>query len=223
MVIVNSILTNPPVIMYNIKEMEVSMNKDKTTIIILGALALIFSLCTFLMLINYNTVYYYLGDKFTTLSFFIFPVLALAVFVVSSIFIFKNNKISYVVPVAIALIGCILAFVLSNDASLSKIETDYLKNENKFNQQIVKIENKPEGLYELDNDDLKSVIPENKVLIVSVGNNKYAYFFIALDAKDRYEGYVYIPHGTPEEWDAFGAFTEPLDIEKCWFYMSLAK
>ena len=208
--------------MYNTRDMEVNMKTDKLTITLLSALALIFSVCTFFMLINYNTAYYYFNN-FTEIAFFVFPVLALSVFVVSSIFIFKKNKIAYITPVAISLIGCILAFVLSNNASLSKIQTDYLRYETEFNQQITELKDKQEGVYILETDSLKPVIPVNKAQIISVGNNKYAYFFIALDAKDRYEGYVYIPSGTPEDWDTYGAFSDPLDIEKSWYYMSLLK
>ncbi len=198
------------------------MKKEKNIILILSVLAVIFSVCTFLILINYNLIYYHFNE-FTTLIFLIFPLLSLILFVISSILIFRKNKISFIIPVAIALIGCILAFVLSNDASLSKIETDFLKHENEFNQVIVKLENKPSGLYKLNNDDLKQVIPVNKVLVESVGNNKFAYFFIALDAPDRYEGYIYAPYGTPEKWMALGEFSDELDIEKKWSYMLLHK
>ncbi|MBE7091625.1 MAG: hypothetical protein E7365_00380 [Clostridiales bacterium] len=199
------------------------MKKNKFIIFLLSFLAVIFSICTFLILINFNIVYYYF-ERFSTLVFLIFPLLSVAILVLSSILIFKKNKIVFIVPVTIALVGCLLAFVLSNDASLSKIETDYLKYENQFNSQITKLENKNEGTYNLDDDSLKQIIPVNKVQIISVGNNKYAYFFIALDTPDRYEGYVYIPYGTPEEWDIYGAFTEDsLDINGKWYYMSLLK
>ena len=67
------------------------------------------------------------------------------------------------------------------------------------------------------------MLPTNKVSIESVGNDKKVYFFIALDAPDRYEGYVYAPDGLPELWDFIGEFTDPLDLNKTWYYMSLHK
>lgn len=198
------------------------MQKDKRLLIILSALAVIFSVLSFFALINYNVLYYNLG-KYTIFAFLFFPLLSLVIFIFSSTLIFKKGKISFITPVAIALIGCILAFVLSNDASLSKIESDYLKNENQLNYHITQLSDKKIGVYELNDDKLKWIIPENKVQIESIGNNKKVYFFIALNAEDRYEGYVYAPYGLPEIWDAFGQFSEPLDLDKAWYYMILPK
>lgn len=198
------------------------MQKDKRLLIILSALALIFSVLSFFALINYNVLYFNLG-KYTIFAFIFFPLLCLAIFILSSALIFKKGKISFITPVAIALIGCILAFVLSNDASISKIQSDYLKNENKFNYHVELLSDKKFGVYELDDDKLKWVLPENKVQIESIGNDKKVYFFIALDAEDRYEGYVYAPYGLPELWDVFGEFSEPLDLDKTWYYMLLPK
>ena len=198
------------------------MQKDKRLLIVLSALAVIFSVLSFFALINYNVLYYNLG-KYTIFAFLFFPLLSLMIFIFSSTLIFKKGKISFITPVAIALIGCILAFVLSNDASLSKIESDYLKNENQLNYHITQLSDKKIGVYELNDDKLKRIIPENKVQIESIGNDKKVYFFIALNAEDRYEGYVYAPYGLPEIWDAFGQFSEPLDLDKAWYYMILPK
>lgn len=198
------------------------MQKDKRLLIILSALALIFSVLSFFALINYNVLYHNFG-KYTILAFIFFPLLCFGIFIFSSTLIFKKGKISFITPVAIALIGCILAFVLSNEASISKIQSDYLKNENQFNYCTQQLNNKKVGVYELNDDKLKWVIPENKVQIESVGNNKNVYFFIALNAEDRYEGYVYAPYGLPELWDVFGEFSEPLDLDKAWYYMLLPK
>ena len=198
------------------------MQKDKRLLIILSAFALIFSVLSFVALINYNVLYYYLG-KYTIFSFIFFPLLCLVIFIISSTLIFKKGKISFITPVAIALIGCILAFILSNEASISKIESDYLKNENQFNYHIEQLSDKKPGVYELNDDKLKWVVPVNKVQVEAVGNEKYVYFFISLNASDRYEGYVYAPYGLPELWDVFGEFSEPLDLDKTWYYMLLPK
>lgn len=199
------------------------MQKDKRLLIILSVLAVIFSVLSFFALINYNVLYYNLG-KYTIFAFIFFPLLCLTIFLFSSTLIFKKGKIAFITPVAIALIGCILAFVLSNDASISKIESDYLKNENQLNYHVEQLKDKNVGVYELNDDKLKWVLPENKVQIESIGNDKKVYFFIALDTDDRYEGYVYAPYGLPELWDAFGQFTEePLDLNKSWYYMILPK
>ena len=197
------------------------MKKDKKIIIILSVLSAISALGTFFVLINYNLIYAWFG-KFALAAFLFFPLIALILFAISSIFIFKKNKVSYVLPVAISLIGCILAFTLSNEASLSKIESDFLKHELTLIQQVQKYEPQGAGTYDLNESSLKLIIPTQKLQIVKIGN-KQAYFFIALDASDRYEGYVYIPHGTPTDWDEYGQFTEPLDINSHWFYMSMPK
>lgn len=198
------------------------MQKDKHLLVFLSALALIFSVLSFFALINYNVLYYNLGN-YTIFAFIFFPLLCLVIFIISSTLIFKKGKISFITPVAVALIGCILAFILSNDASISKIQSDYLKNENQFNYHIEQLSDKKVGVYKLNDDKLKWVLPENKVQIESVGNDKHVYFFIALNATDRYEGYVYAPYGLPELWDAFGEFTDPLDLDKTWYYMMLPK
>ena len=198
------------------------MQKDKQLLILLSVLALVFSVCSFFALINYNVLYFYLGE-FTIFAFLFFPLLCLLIFIFASTLIFKKGKISFITPVAIALIGCILAFVLSNDASISKIQGDYLKNEASFNTQIEQLSDKKTGVYEINDYSLKWIVPLNKVQVESVGNNKYVYFFIALETEDRYEGYVYAPYGLPELWDTFGEFTEPLDLDKAWYYMLLPK
>lgn len=200
------------------------MKKDKNIIILLTVCALLCALGTFFALINSNIMYHWFG-KYTTLSLLILPFIALLIIIIASIFIFKKNKISFIVPVASALIGCLLAFVLANDASISKIESDYLKHEMALKRevQLYTDESVPAGTYTIEDNSLKWLIPERRLQKVAIGNNEYAYFFIALDTSNRYEGYVYIPDGTPMEWDEFGAFTEPLDIEKTWYYMSLLK
>ncbi len=198
------------------------MKKDKLLLIFLSALAVLFSVLSFFALINYNLLYYTFG-KYTIFSFIFFPFLCLVIFIISTTLIFKKSKIAFITPVAIALIGCILAFVLSNDASNSKIQADFLKNENLFNDHVEQLSNKNVGIYDLNDKQLKWVLPTNKVSVESVGNDKMVYFFIALDAPDRYEGYVYAPDGFPELWDFLGEFTDPLDLDKTWYYMLLPK
>lgn len=197
------------------------MNSEKTKNIILTAAGLLCALLTFLALIYCNNLYFWLGD-YAIIGFIVFPVLALGIIIYASMLIFKKQKIGYVIPVAVALIGCLLAFILSNEASLSKIEGDFLKHENEFNR-IVKTAEVAEGTFDIDSKELKGVVPEQKLQTVHIGNGNFAYFLIAVDVSDRYEGYVYIPYGTPEDWDSYGFFSEPLDLDKHWFYMSLIK
>ncbi len=200
------------------------MKKEKLIITLLTISALICAVGTFFALLNTNIMYHIFGD-FAVFAMLILPFIALVILIISSVLIFKNNKISFILPVSTALIGCLLAFVLVNDASMSKLESDYLKHEITLKNEVNKLSSieVPSGTYSIDNKDLKWLLPESKVQKVALGNNDYAYFFIALETSNRYEGYVYIPDGTPYDWDAYGEFTEPLDIEKTWHYMSLPK
>ena len=195
-------------------------NDKKYILVIITALAVIFSLGTHFCLIN-SSIMYYIFDKFTSVALFIFPLLDLSIVIFSSIIIFKKNKISYIIPVAISLIGCLLAFALADSSFSSKIQSDFLKNENLFNDIIKDYEsnNVENGTYEIDKKELKFVVPEQKIIIESVGNgNKKAYFIVAVDIEDRYEGYVFDPYGSPPDWLENGEFSEPLDIEQKWSY-----
>ena len=195
-------------------------NEKKYMLIALTVLSVIFSLGTHFCLIN-SSIMYYIFDKFTSVALFIFPLLALSIVIFSSIIIFKKSKISYIIPVAISLIGCLLAFALADSSFSSKIQSDFLKNENLFNDIIKDYEsnNVENGTYEIDKKELKFVVPEQKIIIESVGNgNKKAYFIVAVDIEDRYEGYVFDPYGSPPDWLENGEFSEPLDIEQKWSY-----
>lgn len=193
--------------------------KDKLFLIILTLAALFFSIGTHLTLIN-NSLMYYIFNKFTTVALFIFPVLSIVLIVFSCFFLFKKSKISFVIPIVASLVGCLLAFTLANDSFASKIESDFLKNEQAFNQVVNEhiSSNTTDGTYEFDKKELNFLIPEKKIIIASVGNNKYAYFLVAIDIEDRLEGYVYDPYGSPEDWLENGEYSEPLDIEKKWSY-----
>ncbi len=199
----------------------------KLKIFILSFLSLVTSVCTYLVLINYNLVYFYFKE-YSIFAFIVFPLITAAIVVFTGALIFKNNKMIYLVPATIGIVGCLLAFVLSNDGSNAKIESDFLKNEDCFNQALVLVEDvaPSDEIIEIDVPELKWVLPESKAMIVSVGNGKKAYFFIASDLSDRYEGYVYAPSGTPIEWDDYGYFYPEegsLDLNGAWFYMSLLK
>ncbi len=194
--------------------------KDKYTFIILTILAIVFSVGTHFCLIN-SSLMYYAFNNLATIVFFIFPILAICIIIISTIIIFKKKKISYIVPVALSMAGCLLAFSLADSSFSSKIQSDFLKNEKAFNDIVKHYESSDtkDGTYEIENNELTFVIPENKIIIESVGNgNKKAYFFVAIDIDDRYEGYVYDPYGSPSDWLENGEFSEPLDIEKKWSY-----
>lgn len=193
---------------------------NKHLLLILTVLAVIFSLGTHFCLVN-SSIMYYIFNNFATVALFIFPFLALTIVIISSIIIFKKSKISYIVPVAISLIGCLLAFVLADSSFSSKIQSDFLKNEKLFNDIIDHYESTDpkDGTYEIDKKELKFVIPEQKIIIESIGiGNKKAYLMVCIDTEDRYEGYVYDPYGSPPEWLENGEFSEPLDIEQKWSY-----
>jgi hypothetical protein len=122
-------------------------------------------------------------------------------------------------PVAISLIGCLLAFVLADSSFSSKIQSDFLKKETVFNQIIDDISTKDaEGTYEIDVNELNFIAPEQKVIVKSVGNGKMAYCVVTIDLDDRFEGYVYDPYGSPDDWLQNGEYSLPLDIENKWSY-----
>ena len=191
----------------------------KIFLIVLCILALFFALCTHLTLVN-NSMMYHLFDKYTSVALFLFPILSFILIIFCCNLIFMKNKISFITPVAISLIGCLLAFVLADNSFSSKIQSDFLKKENVFNQIIKDIssENKLEGIYDIDNNDLKLIAPEQKIIIESVGNGKLAYCIVTIDTIDRFEGYVYDPYGSPDDWLRNGEYSEPLDIENKWSY-----
>lgn len=193
--------------------------KDKTLFIILCVCGILFSLITHLTLIN-NSVMYYLFGNITPIALFVFPVLCVILIFISCFFIFKKNNFSFIIPVAISLIGCLLAFTLADGSFSSKIQSDFLKNESEFKKIVEEhVSNETtEGTYEIEISKLNFVIPEKKLIISSVGNNKYAYFFVAIDIEERMEGYVYDPYGSPDEWLENGEYSEPLDIDKKWSY-----
>ncbi len=192
---------------------------SKKFLIIICILALIFALCTHWTLIN-NSIMYYLFDDFTPLALLFFPAMSIILVVFSCILLFKNNKISFITPIAISLIGCLLAFVLADNSFSSKIQSDFLKNETAFNKIIAKIssENKSDGIYEIESKELKFIAPEQKIIVKSVGNGKLAYCIITIDLDDRFEGYVYDPNGSPDDWLKNGEYSVPLDIENKWSY-----
>ena len=192
---------------------------SKKFIIILSIIAFVFALCTHFVLVN-NSLMYYIFDKFTPISLFIFPVLSVILIIFCCSFIFKEGKISFVTPVAISLIGCLLAFVLADASFSSKIQSDFLKKEIVFNQVIqeVSLAEKPEGVYEIDKKELGLIAPEQKIIIKNVGNGKLAYCIITIDTEDRFEGYVFDPYGSPDDWLRNGEYSEPLDIENKWSY-----
>lgn len=190
----------------------------KLFLILTCILSLLFALGTHWMLIN-NSFAYYLFDDFTPIALFIFPVLSLIVIVFCCSLIFKYNKISFLTPVAISLIGCLLAFVLADSSFSSKIQSDFLKKETVFNQIIDDISTKDaEGTYEIDVNELNFIAPEQKVIVKSVGNGKMAYCVVTIDLDDRFEGYVYDPYGSPDDWLQNGEYSLPLDIENKWSY-----
>lgn len=192
---------------------------SKKFLIILCIIALFFALCTHFTLVN-NSLMYYLFNNLTTVALFIFPVLSIILIIFCCTIIFKENKISFITPVAISLIGCLLAFVLAENSFSSKIQSDFLKNEKVFNQIIEEFssENKSEGVFEIDSKELKFIAPEQKIVIKSVGNGKLAYCIITIDTNDRFEGYVFDPYGSPDDWLKNGEYSEPLDIENKWSY-----
>ena len=198
------------------------MKKHK--LILLSTLTLVCALLTYFALIYSNLIYHYFG-KLTLFVTLFFPVIAFIAAVISTSEIFKNANIKYIIPVAITLVGCLLAFVLSNEGSLSKIGSDYLKNEAEFNfaAEAVLNEHTESGIFDTDFPKLFSVIPEERVIVEKLDNVHYAIFFIALETSNRYEGYTYIPFGSPIEWLDNGQFSSALDVNANWYYMCLIK
>ncbi len=204
------------------------LKETKALILTIGAILCVAG--SFFSFYFFNLICYYL-DSFSIFGFLFFPIIAVILSILAILTTFKEKSMLYVVPVAICLIGCLLAFSFSNDVSNSKIQSDYLENENDFDIAIEYVEKfygddnnfVKEGIYEVKIPALQFVLLENKVLVDNIGNGKSAYLLITLDEENRYEGYAYIPHGTSLEWDDYGYFSEPLDLDGKWFYMSLLK
>ncbi len=197
------------------------MKKDKIKLIILTVLALAFAAGTFFVLLYSTNIYHFFG-KFTIGVFVLFPVCDAVIAIIATTVIFKTGKISYITSVIAALVGCILAFILVNDASLNKIGSDFLRHELTFNNAVKTVSSK-EGVYTFDCAELKGVLPEQKVQVVAIDAVHNAILFVALDLPDRTEGYAYVPYGEPIEWDDFGEWSDALDINGHWYYLYLIK
>ncbi len=198
------------------------MKNEKTKLIVLTVLALAFAAGTFFILLYSNNMYHMFG-KFTLAAFLLFPICDAAIAIIATTVIFKSGKISYITPVIAALVGCVLAFILVNGASLNKIESDYLRHELAFNNAVKEIDTGKPGIYPFKCDELKNVLPEQAVQVAAIDAKHSALLFIALDLPDRTEGYAYIPYGEPLEWDEFGEWSDPLDINGNWYYLYLIK
>ena len=137
--------------------------------------------------------------------------------------LFAEKKVFYTVPVAIALVGCLLAFVLVNDGFMNKLSANFLRHEQAFIQEAKRLEALPEGEYSIEDDSLRFVLPPYRVICQKIDGRYTACCLLTVDTVDRLEGYVYIPYGAPEDWDTYGAWSDPLDIDGNWFFMSLPK
>ena len=196
---------------------QLSMKHPKLYLILFSFLAIFFAILTHFTFINFSLMYHFFG-KYTPIMFFFFPIFSLALIILSAVIIFKHSKMSFIVPIALALAGTFLAIALVNDSSNTKMQSDFLKHEKTFNQIVNNPEIQKEGEYELDEKSIFFVAPEQKVIVESVGNGKFAYCIVTLDLEDRFEGYVYEPSGPPITWELVGQHSEKLDINEKWSY-----
>jgi len=197
--------------------------RDKRNNLIFCAIALLFPLLIFLLLLETNLAYYFFGS-FAKALVFILPICAIIISVISTVFVFKRKKISFIIPVAIAVAGSILAFTLSSEAQMSKISGDFLKHETELNSLVENVlaEEYDTGIYDIDCDELFAILPLQKVVVEDAYTGT-ALFFLTLELDDRYEGYAYIPFGSVEDWTNYGEWSDALDIEGDWYYLSVLK
>ncbi len=193
------------------------LNHGKLYLILFSLSAIIFAVFAHLAFINFSLIYHFFG-KFAPIMFFIFPILSLTLIIISAVIIFKHNKMSFITPIAIALAGTFMAIALVNDSSNTKMQSDFLKHEKTFNQIVNNPQIQKEGEYEIDEKSIFYVAPEQKVIVESIGDGKFAYCIVTLDLEDRFEGYVYEPNGPPMEWELVGQYSEKLDINEKWSY-----
>ena len=197
-------------------------------------LALVSALGTFFALLYFNFLHAIL-DKWTIAVVLAGPAAAVAVLIYAAIKIFKKRENAFFIPSFLAIIGCTLVFFLADSASLSKIETDYLKHETDFSHTVAALKEEyitvsdgslliQEGTFPLENAALESTVPEKRVQIIKIDDFHTIFYFIALDTDNRTEGYVYVPDELyPREWDDAASWSEPLDINSKWWYICLYK
>lgn len=210
------------------------MPKVKTKIWITSVIAVIAAMAAFFAMLYFNSLHMLLG-KWTIAAVLAGPVLALAVAVYAAFGIFKKGENLFFLPTILAIVGCLLAFLLVNGASLSKIEADFLKHEADFSKAVTAIKEErvtvsngvlsiQEGVFSLADEALRGPVPRQQVQVIKIDEFHAIYYFIALDAADRTEGYVYVPDDLyPKEWDNTASWSEPLDINSKWWYICLYK
>lgn len=196
---------------------KMALKHTKLYLILFSLLTILFAVFTHLSFINFSLMYHFFG-KYTPVMFFVFPLLSLALIIMSAVFIFKYNKMAFITPIALALAGTFMAIALVNDSSNTKMQSDFLKHESIFNEIVNNPEIQKEGIYEIDEKSIFFVAPEQKVIVKSISDGKFAYCIVTLDLEDRFEGYVYEPNGPPIEWELVGQYSEKLDINEKWSY-----
>ena len=208
--------------------------KYSTAMWVTSVLAVLSALGTFFALLYFNFLHALLG-KWTIVAVLAGPMITVAVLVYAAAKIFKKRENAFFIPSFLAIVGCLLVFFLADSASLSKIETDYLKHETDFSKAVAALKEEyitvsgdslliQEGVFPLENAALESTVPEKRVQIIKIDDFHTIFYFIALDTDNRTEGYVYVPDDLyPREWDDSATWSEPLDINSKWWYICLYK
>lgn len=116
----------------------------------------------------------------------------------------------------VSVVVLVAAFMLSSGASNAKIQGDFLKHETAFNHSAQVISET--GDTEAMSAELSLIVPTKKVEVLGD-----VVFFYTLDAKNRVEGYAYIPSGNyPVAW-TYAEWSAPLDINGQWVYICIYK
>ena len=200
--------------------------KKKGKVWLFLILAVVFSVLTYIVLVYSNMVNYLCGSL-ATLVILLFPLADLVLFILASVDVLKNKRNFMLFPCVIALIGCILGFILANDGQQAKITSDFLKNEQAFQsaaEHLIDAHGSESGVYVIDEPELKRVLPEQKAQLVVMDEAYPTYFFYAFENDRRIEGYAYLPNDLyPLEWSNTVEWSEPLDIEGLWYYIVMYK
>lgn len=202
--------------------------------IILSFLGLLPAIATFFAMLYYNTFYSFIGDK-ATLACWICPAIAIVYLGILIFLLFNKKENKFAIPVLTVVISLILAFSLVSEASLSKMESDFLDNELAFNSAVKQLKDEHylingdsytinEGTYAVTDEALFSAIPTKQVRLTAIDQTHAAFLFLTLDNSQRTEGYAYVPHGTPLDWDPlYMEWSDPLDLEADWYYICIYK